>query len=113
MITHEKFHSLYGRLSSQNVYSIIGSKGSVSFPENRIWSYTNNNGSWSEKLNVSEKEPVDSTPPFTYQLQHFVKVCQGEELPQCDGLDALKTIFTIEAIHKSIKTQLPVKVCTD
>jgi len=95
---------------SQNVYTIMGTGGSVSFPELKLWHYNSPAESWTDELQVDEPAPVDPTPPFTVQLRHFAQVCEGEVEPNCSGLEALKTIITLEAIRESMETGLPVEV---
>lgn len=95
---------------SQNIYTIIGTTGSVSFPELKVWHYASSAQSWTDELRVEEAEPVDSTPPFTVQLRHFARVCEGVEEANCSGLEALKSILTLEAIRESLRTGLPVEV---
>jgi predicted dehydrogenase len=67
-------------------------------------------GSWTSPLVQDDALPIDNTPPFTRQLQHFARVCRGEEEPGCSALEALKAIATLEAIKESITTGLPVVV---
>ncbi|GAA5884852.1 hypothetical protein JCM6882_007123 [Rhodosporidiobolus microsporus] len=98
---------------SQPVYTILGTEGSLSFPELRLWHYTSPSHSWTDKLVQDEPLPVDPTPPFTRQLRHFVDVVEGKAEPSCGGLDGLRTIITLEAILESMKTGLPVEVAQE
>ncbi|KAM0748694.1 NAD(P)-binding protein [Meredithblackwellia eburnea MCA 4105] len=96
--------------TSQNVYHILGTKGSSAFPELKPWAYAKEDGCWTDNLSQGAAEPVDPTPPFTSQLRNFVGVIQGTQEPNCSGLEALKTIITLEAIKESIQTGKPVDV---
>ncbi|BGP13344.1 hypothetical protein JCM10213_001469 [Rhodosporidiobolus nylandii] len=95
---------------SQTVYTVFGTRGSFSFPELKLWHYEIPSQSWTDKLTQDDPLPVDSTPPFTRQLRHFVDVVEGRAEPSCGGLDGLKTIIALEAILQSMKTGLPVEV---
>lgn len=98
-------------LQSQNIYSIMGTAGSTSFPELKRWHYGSPaTQSWTDELSLEDALPVDPTPPFTVQLRHFREVCEGTTEPNCSGLEALKTIITLEAIKESMETGLPVEV---
>jgi predicted dehydrogenase len=88
----------------------MGTRGSTSFPELKLWHYDSPTGSWTDELTVDGPEPVDPTPPLTVQLRHFAQVCEGRVEPNCSGLEALKTIITLEAIKESMETGLPVEV---
>lgn len=88
----------------------MGTGGSVSFPELKLWHYNSPSENWTDELQVDEPAPVDPTPPFTVQLRHFAQVCEGQAEPNCSGLEALKTIITLEAIRESTETGLPVEV---
>ncbi|KAK4702401.1 hypothetical protein P7C70_g3821, partial [Phenoliferia sp. Uapishka_3] len=100
-------------LSSQNIYTILGTSGSTSFPELRRWHYSISSGCWTDTLTQEPAKPVDQTPPFTRQLANFVDVVRGDATPECSGSDALRTIMTLEAVKKSLKTGLPISVYND
>ncbi|KAI5480292.1 quinate utilization oxidoreductase QutH [Pseudohyphozyma bogoriensis] len=96
--------------ASQNCYTIMGTHGSTAFPELRRFSYSPAPGSWTDTFSPIDPIPVEDVPPFTKQLKNFVKMCKGEEEPNCSGLQALKTIITLEAVKESIKSGKPVDV---
>ncbi len=98
-------------LQGEPVYTILGTQGSLAFPSLKLFHYADSStGDWTTPLVQDEALPVDRTPPFTRQLQHFARVCRGEEEPGCSALEALKAIATLEAIKESIRTGLPVEV---
>ncbi|GAA5908684.1 Gfo/Idh/MocA family protein [Sporobolomyces salmoneus] len=92
------------------VYSVLGTTGSFSFPELKVFHYSSPSGSWLDRLVTESSLSVDTTPPFTHQLRHFVKVIGREEQPNCCAEDALLTIHTLDAIVESAKTGLPVEI---
>ncbi|GAA6038551.1 hypothetical protein JCM8097_004626 [Rhodosporidiobolus ruineniae] len=98
---------------SQTVYTILGTSGSLTFPELRLWHYSSPSESWTDKLTQDEPLPVDPTPPFTKQLRHFVDVVEGKAEPSCGGLDGLRTVITLEAILESMRTGQPVEVAQE
>ncbi|GAA5862457.1 hypothetical protein JCM8547_002071 [Rhodosporidiobolus lusitaniae] len=95
---------------SQPIYTVFGTSGSFSFPELKLFHYNTPSESWTDKISQDPAASVDSTPPFTRQLRHFVDVVEGKAEPSCGGLDGLKSIITLEAILESMKTGLPVDV---
>ncbi|KAJ7700339.1 hypothetical protein B0H17DRAFT_1195753 [Mycena rosella] len=88
----------------ENVYTFLGTRGTASFPELKAHHYANANGDWTSEFLTDAVPEVDAVPPFTRQLQHFTRVCRGEEEAKCSGLDALKTIIVVEAVKESMKT---------
>lgn len=98
----------------QPVYTILGTKGSLSLPELRRWHYdsANGNGSWYNKMEYDDslKSEIDDVMPLTLQLQDFVKVHKGMREPNCSALEACKSLMVIEAVAKSMNTQQPVEV---
>lgn len=93
-------------------YTVLGTAGSFSFPQLKLWHYASPEHAWHDPLVQDEAAPVDATPPFTLQLRHFLDVCEGRAEPQCSGEDALGTIMTVEAVLKSMETGQPVLVGT-
>ncbi|KAH0610189.1 uncharacterized protein H6S33_011716 [Morchella sextelata] len=98
----------------QSVYTILGTKGSLSLPELRRWHYdsANGNGSWYNEMEYDDslKSEIDDVMPLTLQLQDFVKVHKGMKGPNCSALEACKSLMVIEAVAKSMNTQQPVEV---
>ncbi|KAJ7130397.1 hypothetical protein C8R44DRAFT_613664 [Mycena epipterygia] len=93
----------------ENVYTFLGTKGTASFPELKVHRYKPG-GAWTDKFVTEPSPDVDAVPPFTRQLQHFARVCRGQEEPDCSELEALKTIILVEAVKESMETGKAVKV---
>ncbi|BFZ64037.1 hypothetical protein YB2330_005175 [Saitoella coloradoensis] len=93
------------------VYTIIGTKGSISLPELKRWYYPPR-GSWTTPILSDEslREEVDDVPPFTLQLTNLVGVCRGEEEPTCSGEEGCTDLVVIEGILKSMETGKPVDI---
>ncbi|KAJ6491461.1 hypothetical protein DFH09DRAFT_370156 [Mycena vulgaris] len=87
----------------ESVYTFLGTRGTASFPELKVHHY-NPGGDWTNEFVTEPAAEVEAVPPFTRQLQHFVRVCMGQEEPNCSGLEALKTIILVEAVKESMKT---------
>ncbi|GAA5924848.1 transcription regulator GAL80 [Sporobolomyces koalae] len=94
----------------QPIYNVLGTKGSFSFPELKLFRYTDDSQAWFDRLVIDPASPIDPTPPFTHQLRHFVQVIRNELEPNCSAQDALLTILTLESILESAKTGLPVEI---
>jgi predicted dehydrogenase len=91
------------------VYTFLGTLGTMSFPELRVHRYERG-GDWTEEFVTEAAPEVDDVPPFTRQLQHFVRVCRGQEEPNCSAMEALKTIVLVEVVKESMKTSKVVDV---
>jgi predicted dehydrogenase len=94
-------------------YTVLGTKGSITIPELTRFhydSYPATEGHW---LNYIERDTslansIDDVPPFTLQLKHFVDVIKGAARPSCSGSEGLKDIIVLEAVAKSMRSQVPV-----
>lgn len=82
----------------------------MAFPGLQPWRYDSEQGCWTDQLSQDAAEPVETTPPFTLQLRHFVEVVRGEAEPRCSAQDGLATVATLEAIIESLRTRKPVDV---
>lgn len=97
--------------TGQPVYTVLGTEGSITFPDLRLWRYADPaTGNWTERMEREEAREVDGTPPFTSQLRHFARVCRREEDPGGSAREALAAIIALDAIKKSMQTGLPVDV---
>ncbi|KAJ7439473.1 hypothetical protein FB451DRAFT_147181 [Mycena latifolia] len=93
----------------ETVYTFLGTRGTASFPGLQVHHY-GDGGDWTNEFVTETAAEVDAVPPFTRQLQHFVRVCRGHEEPNCSGLEALKTIILLEAVKESMGTGKAVEV---
>jgi predicted dehydrogenase len=100
--------------TGQAVYTILGTRGSISVPEMRRWHYDaqGSKGSWMDPIEFDDslKNGIDDVPPFTLQLRDLVAVQRGEKEPTCSGIEGCKSLFVMEAIIKSMETRKVVTV---
>jgi predicted dehydrogenase len=96
--------------TGQSVYTILGTKGSLSLPELRIWKYQEGQESWLNVMQVDDglKELVDDVPPFSRQLKHLVDVHRGVAEPNCSGSEGSRNLLVLEGMVESMKTGHPV-----
>lgn len=90
-------------------YRIFGTEGSLSFPDMIKWTYGEKR-SWTEQLTSDRVDVPDLKIPFELQVEHFVKVIRGEEVPNCSGSDGLRAVSVCEAIRRSIAECCPVVI---
>jgi predicted dehydrogenase len=94
-----------------DVYRVFGSKGTISFPDMTLSSYRDGPVSWnvpmsSVRLSVPDKE----LEPLALQLEHFIRVCQGKEPPNCSGGDGMRALAACEAVKQAMKEKISVNV---
>lgn len=99
---------------SQAVYTILGTRGSMSVPEMRRWNYDGQGGegNWRTAIEIDDslKSEIDDVAPFTLQLRDLVAVHRGEKEPICSGLEGCKSLSVVEAITKSMESRQVVRV---
>jgi predicted dehydrogenase len=90
--------------SGADVYRIFGTNGTLSFPDMIKSSYEEGKKSWENKISTQkqEVEKID-VAPFDSQLNHFVKVCRGQETPRCTGEEGLRALIVCEAVRSALK----------
>lgn len=81
---------------------ILGTKGSLTLPRLRLWSYPCEKG-WHNLLQKEVLE-IENSDPYIEQIRHFGAVIRGEEKPLVTGKDAIKTLEITQAIRKSSQT---------
>ncbi|KAL1887380.1 hypothetical protein Sste5346_010260 [Sporothrix stenoceras] len=93
-----------------DVYRIFGTKGTLSVPDMTLSSYAGDR-SWNEELQ-RQKLTIDSDPrvPLERQLDHFVRVVRGEEVPNCDGKAGLEALQVCRAILESLETSSTIDI---
>ncbi len=85
----------------EDCYHFFGTKGSLSFPSFRMFSYTEEGYGWKEDLK-EEKYEVKSNDPLKDEASHFIDIVRGLTTPLVPGEEALKTLEVLEAIKLSM-----------
>lgn len=86
-------------------YRIFGSEACLSVPDMTRWSYDGRGEkSWNEELVVERFEIDAKAKPFDLQLEHFVQVIQGREVPRCSGEDGLRALMVCEGVRRALET---------
>lgn len=92
-------------MTGADVYRVFGSKGTISFPDMTLSSYQATAPSWNNKMtSTTLAVPDKDQAPLALQLEHFVKVCHGEETPTCPGIEGLRALAVCEAIRLALET---------
>ncbi|BAC15196.1 oxidoreductase [Oceanobacillus iheyensis HTE831] len=97
------------RQIDKDCYHFFGTKGSLSFPSFRMYSYTGDGYGWKNELQ-EEKFEVKSNDPLKEEASHFIDILKGETTPLVPGEEGLKTLEVLEAIKLSINKQAVVKL---
>jgi predicted dehydrogenase len=85
--------------TSQSCYLIGGTKGSLSMPDNRLWSH-GPHGHWMTPIHATSV-PRAGGDPLVKQIDHFAAVIRGEAEPLVPGEEGLKSLAVVEAILRS------------
>ena len=86
--------------TGQDMWWIMGSKGSVSYPSLSLWSGSSD---WSQAPEVSRIE-YEKVNPLRAQLDHFLAVIRGEETPKITVGDAARTLSLALKIDRQLAT---------
>ena len=77
----------------------MGSKGSISIPDMRIWRH-DQSPDWWQPISA-DILPVEDGDPLSNQMLHFANVIKGHAQPIVSGHEGLKTLQVVEAIQKA------------
>ncbi|MCP1603892.1 Gfo/Idh/MocA family protein [Pseudomonas citronellolis] len=91
---------IYPRQVDQPCYLLAGTEGALSIPQLQRWHYAQPGAGWHQPL-LRSSEPFTSGEALRRQLEHFVRVVRGEELPLTDAVDGGRTLALIEAIREA------------
>ena len=81
---------------------IMGTRGSLSLPTLKLFTYRDGAPDWSEPL-TCEIEGVRDRQPHRVQLQHFARVILGEEAPVVPPEDAIRSLVVLDAITRATR----------
>ena len=97
-------------LTGEPVYRFMGTRGSLEFPNMRLWrAVGGGEGDWSTLLESEDLEHR-KTIPFKTQLAHFIQVARSEASPAVTGEDAMKSLAVVLAIHRAALTGAQVDI---
>lgn len=91
--------------AARDCYHFMGAQRSLGFPSLCDYSYSPEVKvkGWDASLTV-ESHDVNREDPLRVQMEHFVKVCLGEERPICPGRDAVESLAVVMAVIRSAET---------
>ncbi|KIH87031.1 quinate utilization oxidoreductase QutH [Sporothrix brasiliensis 5110] len=88
-----------------DTYRIMGTRGSLSVPDNVLWNYDAAIAAGKPANNIGWNLPMTREPlevpegiPFQRQAEHLARVVRGLEAPRCSGEDGLVAVQVCEAI---------------
>ena len=96
-------------ITNQSSYIIGGTKGSLQFPNLKIWFYKKER-SWWNKIFVYEDKYKKDNNTLVNQIDHFADVVSKKVKPKVNGNDGLISLKIFAAITKSAKTGKKVRI---
>jgi predicted dehydrogenase len=87
-------------------YRIMGTEGSLSVPDLKVWS----NQSWLDRLQTEDMVVEKEKVPFDLQVQHFYEVVREGKEPSCSAQMALSAMVVCEAIKRSMNSGEAVEI---
>ena len=96
-------------ITDQSSYFIGGTKGSVQFPNLKLWYYKKER-SWWNRIHKNKIKVQKSNETLINQINHFSKVVMKKEKPKVTGIDGLNSLIIFDAIKKSSKSGKRIKI---
>ena len=96
-------------ITDQSSYFIGGTKGSVQFPNLKIWYYKKERSWWNNIFNNKIKVQK-SNETLINQIDHFSRVVLKKEKPKVTGKDGLNSLIIFDAINKSSKSGKKIRI---
>ena len=97
----------YATVSESSTY-IGGTMGSISIPDNRVWTHGERQH-WMSSVETSTA-PVLHIDPLIMQLRHFASIIKGEDQPLVSGEEGIASLKVIEAILQSSLTNQQIEL---
>ncbi len=93
----------------ENNLRIVGTQGSLEFPNLKLWCYKNEGDNWKSELEslICDFDKVD---PYILQIKHFIDVINRKVDPITNALDAKKTLKVALSILESVKFNSIIKI---
>ena len=96
-------------ITDQSSYFIGGTKGSLQFPNLKLWYYKKERSWWNNIYNNKIKVQK-SNKTLINQIDHFSKVVMKKEKPKVTGKDGLNSLIIFDAINKSSKSGKKIRI---
>ena len=96
-------------ITNQSAYIIGGTKGSLQFPNLKIWFYKKER-SWWNKIFINEDKYKKDNNTLVNQIDHFADVVSKKVKPKVNGNDGLISLKIFAAITKSAKTGKKIRI---
>jgi predicted dehydrogenase len=94
----------YPTYADEDVYTIVGAKGSLGVPTMRIHYYESvEDRSWFKPFRT-RTETLERADPLALQIRHFVAVIRGEQAPLVSCRDGLMNLRVTDAISEAART---------
>ena len=93
----------------ENNLRIVGTQGSLEFPNLKLWSYKNEGDNWKSELE-SFNYDLDEVDPYISQINHFIDVINKKVDPITNASDAKRTLKVALSILESAKLNSIVKI---
>ena len=93
----------------ENNLRIVGTQGSLEFPNLKLWSYKNDGDNWKSELE-SFNYDFDEVDPYISQINHFIDVINKKVDPITNASDAKRTLKVALSILESAKLNSIVKI---
>jgi len=96
-------------ITDQSSYFIGGTRGSVQFPNLKLWYYKKERSWWNNILNNKIKVQK-SNETLINQIDHFSRVVLKKEKPKVTGKDGLNSLIIFDAINKSSQSGKKIRI---
>ena len=93
----------------ENNLRIVGTQGSLEFPNLKLWSYKNGGDNWKSELE-SLNYDFDEVDPYISQINHFIDVINKKVDPITNASDAKRTLKVALSILESAKLNSIIKI---
>ena len=93
----------------ENNLRIVGTQGSLEFPNLKLWSYKNEGDNWKSELESLNCD-FDKVDPYILQIKHFIDVINKKVDPITNALDAMSTLKVALSILESAKLNSIIKI---
>ena len=96
-------------ITDQSSYFIGGTRGSVQFPNLKLWYYKKERSWWNNIFN-NEIKVQKSNETLINQIDHFSRVVLKKEKPKVTGKDGLNSLIIFDAINKSSQSGKKIRI---